>query len=83
MNKKWCLSCHSNCPYENKNIRTVHDVEPVSLAKDPAGHDSHAAAPSPEKDPGSHSTHRVVPSTGVYVPAAHSSHTLAPLALTN
>ena len=84
INKKWCLSCHSNRPYVNKRERrTVHDVEPVSPAKDPAGHDSHDAAPSPEKDPGSHSTHRVVPSTGVYVPAAHASHTLDPLALTN
>ena len=83
INKKWCLSCQSYCPYEDKNIRTVHDVEPVSAANDPAGQASHDAAPSPEKDPGSHSTHRVVPSTGVYVPAAHASHTLAPLAFTN
>ena len=77
------MSLYSNCPYEDKNIRTVQDVEPVSPAKDPAGHDSHSAAPSPENDPGSHSTHRVVPSTGVYVPAAHASHELDPLALTN
>ena len=77
------MSLYSNCPYEDKNIRTVHDVEPVSAANDPAGQASHDAAPSPEKDPGSHSTHRTVPSTGVYVPAAHASHTLAPLALTN